>query len=393
MPMPNREVRRDHWWVDTGRKMFWDALRRPRHFWLGNPFGALSTDLRAGLIDAQVEATRPAISAAVGFGGVILLLASLLEAARATPGIGYGPLWTLAAGCGVLAVAVAVWRLQAWRARAALVLGATALTGMVLSVPPHEVAGEVHARIGLFHLVPITLLALLVRPLATWLLVAVLVLVSLLRVELGGSPPGGLWMYWLYITANIAFGLMLRGYRAGFAMDAYRVRHQLWAQANTDALTGVYNRAGWNRLVAEHYQLAAATQRPVSLVFFDVDNFKRINDTWGHKHGDEVLQALGRALVARQDEHTWAARMGGEEFVVLLVDATPEAVERFCSRVSEEFAQATGEIVATLSAGVAHRRPGETMAQQLKRADMALYQAKHLGRDRVEVDGSEGAGI
>ena len=200
-------------------------------------------------------------------------------------------------------------------------------------------------------------------------------------------------MYWLYITANIAFGLMLRGYRAGFAMDAYRVRHQLWAQANTDALTGVYNRAGWNRLVAEHYQLAAATQRPVSLVFFDVDNFKRINDTWGHKHGDEVLQALGRALVARQDEHTWAARMGGEEFVVLLVDATPEAVERFCSRVSEEFAQATGEIVATLSAGVAHRRPGETMAQQLKRADMALYQAKHLGRDRVEVDGSEGAGI
>lgn len=368
--------------------MFWAAMRRPLQFWFGDPFGSLSADLRAGLVDAQVEATRPAISAAVGVGGLILLLAGMLEAVDATPGIGYGPAWTLAAACGVLTMAMAIWRLQAWPVRTGLVLLATALTGMLLSVPPSGVTVDVQARAGLFHLIPITLLALLVRPTATWSLVALVLVLSQVRVALHGPPAGGLWLYWLYIAANIAFGLMLRGYRVGFALDAYRVRHQLWAQANTDALTGVYNRAGWNRLVVVHYHTAATAGSPVSLVFFDVDHFKRINDTWGHKRGDEVLQALGRGLLARQDDSVWAARMGGEEFVVLLVDTPPDAVERFCERVREDFAQAAGDIGATLSAGVAHRRPGETLAQQLKRADMALYQAKHLGRDRVQVDAS-----
>lgn len=383
--MRSREIRRDHWWVDTGRRIFWAAVRRPWRFLFGNPFQSLSADLRAGLVDAQVEATRPALSAAIGVGGLILLFAGVLEALGATPGIGYGPVWTLVAACVVLVTAVAVWRLQAWPVRTVLVLLATALTGMFLSVPPSGVTVDVQARAGLFHLIPITLLALLVRPVATWLLVLLLVLLSLVRVALHGPPAGGPWLYGVYVAANIAFGLMLRGYRAGFAADAYRVRHQLWAQANTDALTGVYNRAGWNREAVVHYHTAAKAGRPVSLVFFDVDHFKRINDTWGHKRGDEVLQALGRGLLTRQDDNVWAARMGGEEFVVLLVDTPPDAVLRFCQRVREEFAQASGDVGATLSAGIAHRRPGETLGQQLKRADMALYQAKRLGRDRVEI--------
>jgi diguanylate cyclase (GGDEF)-like protein len=391
--MPSRDSRRDHWWVDTGRETFWAALRHPRRFWFGDELSTLAPHMREGLIAAQVEATRPAFSAVVGISGLILLLAGVLEAVGATPGIGYGPGWTLAAAGGVLVISVALWRLQAWPVRLSWALVATVLTGVFLSVPLPGTAVDPHARVGLFNLMPISLLALIVRPLATWTLVAVVLLVALLRVVLHGTPAGGPWLYWLYTVAIVAFGLMLRGYRTGFAVDAYRVRHQMWAQANTDAWTGVLNRAGWNRLVVVHYHAAVEAGRQVSLVFFDVDNFKRINDTWGHERGDEVLQALGRVLLARQDNRLWAARMGGEEFVVLLVDAQREAVERFCHRVRDEFAQAAGDVGATLSAGVAHRQPGETLGRQLQRADAALYQAKHHGRDRVEVDLSGAAGV
>lgn len=391
--MPSRDSRRDRWWEDTGRQTFWAALRQPRRFWFGGGLGALTPDMRDALIAAQVEATRPAFTAVVGISGVILFLAGLLEAAGATPGIGYGPGLTMGAAGAVWAISVALWRLQAWPLRLSLALLATFLTGIFLSVPLPGSDVDPHSRIGLFNLLPITLLALIVRPLATWALVGVVLLVALLRVVLHGTPEGGPWLYWIYIAAIVAFGLMLRGYRTGFAIDANRVRHQLWEQANTDALTGVFNRAGWNRQVIAHYHAAVEAKRNVSLVFFDVDHFKRINDTWGHERGDDVLQALGRVLFARQDDRVWAARMGGEEFVVLLLDAQPEAVERFCHRVRDEFAEVAADVGATLSAGVAYRLPGETLGSQLHRADAALYQAKRLGRDRVEVDGSSGTGI
>lgn len=389
--MPSRDSRRERWWVDTGRQTFWATLRHPRRFWFGGDLDELPPDMRDGLIAAQVDATRPAFTAIVGVGGLVLLLAGVLEAAGATSGIGYGAGLTITAACGVIAISLALWRLQKWPVRLTLALLATAATGVFLSVPLPGIPVDVHARVGLFNLIPIGLLALLVRPLATWLLVAVILLVALLRVVMHGAPPGGPWLYWLYTAAIIAFGLLLRGYRTGFAVEAYRVRNHLWEQANTDALTGVFNRAGWNRMVVLHYHAAVEAGRPVSLAFFDVDHFKRINDTWGHERGDEVLQALGRVLHARQDDRVWAARMGGEEFVVLLVDTPPDAVERFCQRVRESFAEAIGGI-GTLSAGIAHRREGETLGQHLHRADAALYQAKHLGRDRVEVDALDRAG-
>lgn len=389
--MSSRESRRDRWWVDAGRQTFWATLRHPRRFWFGGDLGTLPPDMRDGLIAAQVDATRPAFTAIVGVGGLVLLLAGVLEAAGATSGIGYGAGLTIAAALGVIAIAVALWRLQKWPARLTLALLATATTGVFLSVPLPGIPVDVHARVGLFNLIPIGLLALLVRRLATWLLVAVILLVALLRVVMHGAPPGGPWLYWLYTAAIIAFGLLLRGYRTAFAVEAFRARHQLWEQANTDALTGVFNRAGWNRMVVLHYHAAVQAGRPVSLAFFDVDHFKRINDTWGHERGDEVLQALGRVLHARQDDRVWAARMGGEEFVVLLVDTPPDAVARFCHRVRESFAEAIGGI-GTLSAGIAHRMEGETLAQHLHRADAALYQAKRLGRDRVEVDALDRTG-
>lgn len=386
--MSGRESRHEPWWVDTGRRTFWTSLQAPRRFWLKGGLDTLDGPARDTLVTAQVEATRPAFSVVIGIGGLFLMVVGAMEAMGATPGIGYGAALTVLAGLCVVAIAVALWRLQPWYLRLTLTLVAMGMVGMFLSVPMPGVDTYVLARIGLFNLLPITLLALLVRPMATWLLVAVVVLVSILRVALHGTPPGGLWLHALYLVAIVALGLVLRGYRTGFAIDAYRVRQQLWDQANVDALTGVLNRAGWNRVSVPLYQDAAATDRPTSLVYFDVDHFKQVNDTWGHERGDEVLQALGRVLHARQDDRIRPARVGGEEFAVLLVDMTEEEVMGFCRRVCDEFAQTVDAAGVTLSVGVAHRLPGEAMHMQLKRADGALYVAKRRGRNRIEVDGS-----
>jgi diguanylate cyclase (GGDEF)-like protein len=120
-------------------------------------------------------------------------------------------------------------------------------------------------------------------------------------------------------------------------------------------------------------------------VFLDIDHFQRVNDTYGHATGDRVIQQLGQILRERAGERCLCARLGGEEFVVLLIDQAPESVEGFVQRVRREFQEAAHDTGVTVSAGVAHRIPAESMGQHMRRADLALYEAKAAGRDRMRV--------
>src|SRR3546814_21198338 len=108
--------------------------------------------------------------------------------------------------------------------------------------------------------------------------------------------------------------------------------------ASTDALTGLSNRAGWERDATRVYEDAGHRDAPRSLVFFDIDKFKDVTDRWGHAVGDEVLRSLGAALAARLGPDCYAARLGGAEFIALQIDAVPAAVERFAQRVGADFA-------------------------------------------------------
>jgi diguanylate cyclase (GGDEF)-like protein len=123
----------------------------------------------------------------------------------------------------------------------------------------------------------------------------------------------------------------------------------------------------------------------LSFAFFDIDHFKVVNDTHGHDAGDQVLQALGRILRARMDRECISARLGGEEFVVLFAGRTPVQVEELVREVREEFEREVAAFKVTVSAGVAHRQPAEPMDQHLRRTDIALYEAKRAGRDRLVV--------
>ncbi len=366
--------------------------RPPRVGWPGllyfltrQSIRSLTPEERQKLISAQVEATRPVVSGVILSGAFILAFIAMFEAAGVAPAIGY-PWWVVmivaitVAGC-----ALAIRLLDDWRPRLLLTLLATVLVGIFMSIPPPGVVAPLPTRTGLFQLLPIALMALMARRASLTAMVGVIVGLAALRVALHGGPPAGQALYWLNTATVVGFGLLLGGYRTDFAVATFRIRQRLHRQANTDELTGLHNRAGWNRDATEAYDRAISRGRSASFAFFDIDHFKHVNDRHGHDTGDRVLQRLGQIIRERMGEGAVAARLGGEEFVVLFVGQPPEAVEGYVQRVRAAFAESAREFGTTVSGGVAHRHAGESMGQHLRRADIALYEAKAAGRDCMVV--------
>lgn len=358
------------------------VLHSLRGFFARESIQGLDGAEREDLTQAQLRATRPIVSGVLLCGAVLLAIITLFEMAGATPSIGY-PGWlqmlvaSLVAGC-----AAAVARLPQWQHRLVLTLVATLLLGIFMSMPLPGATGQLALRTGLFQLLPLALMALMVRPVSLLAFALLIVAMAQLRIVLYGAPGTGSALYWLYTLTTIGFGLVLAGYRSDFAASAWRMRRRLVQQASTDPVTGLLNRNGWSeRAEAAHARAAAGV--PLALVVLDIDFFKRINDRLGHDGGDAVLQRLGAILQARAGARGCAARIGGEEFAVLLEGHDARSARTFAERVRSEFGGEHEGAVTTLSAGVAEHRPGETLRELMRRADLALYSAKHEGRDRV----------
>ena len=160
-------------------------------------------------------------------------------------------------------------------------------------------------------------------------------------------------------------------------------------QARTDALTGLLNRRGFESQMAFAMALARRSTRPLSVIAVDVDHFKRVNDTYGHEAGDEVLRRLARTLETRLRGSDVIARLGGEEFVALLPDTDLEGARAIAQTLVTAMAQQQDPVVGTItvSAGVASMRGADdTGTAILRRSDIALYEAKGQGRNRVCVE-------
>jgi diguanylate cyclase len=159
----------------------------------------------------------------------------------------------------------------------------------------------------------------------------------------------------------------------------------------TDSLTGLANRKYFDRELERCLAEAAAGAEGLCLVLMDIDHFKKINDTFGHMAGDEVLRLVGHSLTQHVRPHDVAARLGGEEFAVMLPDASLRAASTVaehirCRVMGMQFVKrSTGETIGrvTISAGVAACRRGETPWSLMQRADTCLYAAKRHGRNRV----------
>jgi two-component system cell cycle response regulator len=159
--------------------------------------------------------------------------------------------------------------------------------------------------------------------------------------------------------------------------------------ALTDSLTGLYNR----RYLADHLerslQRARETGKPVSVVLIDIDHFKQVNDGHGHAVGDEVLRAVAQRVNGNLRNFDMVARLGGEEFVIVMPDTPGEigymVAERLRDRVARDpIVTASGKLNVTISMGVAAYAGGdETPDDLIKQADAAMYQAKRSGRNRV----------
>lgn len=187
-------------------------------------------------------------------------------------------------------------------------------------------------------------------------------------------------------TGNIIFKFLERG-----SIEAL-TNQQLFEKANRDALTGAYSKGALLEKAPEAVKRAESMGEELSLIVFDIDHFKKINDSVGHPGGDYVLRELGRIvgsnLIRGSD---FFARYGGEEFVLLLA-ATPEktaieVAERVRATIqSTAFVFEGRTIPVTVSVGVAIRQAHETdWTQIFDRADKALYHAKQNGRNKVTV--------
>lgn len=211
-------------------------------------------------------------------------------------------------------------------------------------------------------------------------LLAVTVLGS---VQLYGIAPHWTWSDDAALLAGAFEAIVLSLGLAERAASVRRQRDQARLLAGTDPLTGVLNRRAWR----EAMQARLSRGDGVSVLFLDLDHFKRVNDRIGHEGGDRVLRLFVDVLRAALRERDVVGRYGGEEFVVGLARADAAAACAVAERIRAGL-HARGEgmvpgMALSVSIGVATRRPGEALDELLRRADAALYDAKHAGRDRV----------
>ena len=164
-------------------------------------------------------------------------------------------------------------------------------------------------------------------------------------------------------------------------------------QAETDSLTGVFNHRAFLTLLGKAMSVEARVDRRLPVLLVDLDHFKRVNDTWGHQIGDEVLRHFVKMTQTCLRQGDVLGRLGGEEFAIFLPQASEgeasQVAERLRAQVAAQPCQtARGPVALSVSIGVALCEPGERPEAALGRADRAMYQAKGEGRNRVQIWGA-----
>jgi two-component system, cell cycle response regulator len=179
---------------------------------------------------------------------------------------------------------------------------------------------------------------------------------------------------------------------------------QVEQMAATDGLTGLYNRRHFQTVVEQMYSESRRYGHDLSCVMIDLDQYKQLNDTFGHQLGDDILRVVGRILKANMRRADIAARYGGDEFVLLLPHADGAEASRLVTRIRDEYRKASAELIRTDGGGKRHATIDFTKGMGMSigvasvianasgnaedlvaTADGALYASKTAGRDRVTV--------
>jgi diguanylate cyclase (GGDEF)-like protein len=162
-------------------------------------------------------------------------------------------------------------------------------------------------------------------------------------------------------------------------------------EAKTDALTNMLNKKALNDELKKQEEFYKRFKRNYSVIFFDIDHFKNVNDTYGHDAGDVILKSVGLILNRYSRDIDIVGRFGGEEFIIIAPETEKEGAYKFADKIRQviektKFMYKKTRIKITISAGVAERKEVNSMEEIVKLADERLYKAKNSGRNRVEVN-------
>jgi diguanylate cyclase (GGDEF)-like protein len=296
---------------------------------------------------------------------------------------------------GGLVMAILAWLCRRWASEGRLHAASFAVVffgGVMASV---ACWGAYHRGSDMLGAFPICMILVIIGSLFAprlWVLllgfVATLVLpTSVLLDALATSDPADQSVYRSLVMFTFATALTFYLLGNRIKRSYFNLLTDQRNQTLRDSLTGLYNRPGWYEkaeVVHGSHPGTAAT-----VLYIDIDHFKHVNDALGHAEGDRVLQDFARTLSGNLDPDALAARLGGEEFVVLLPTATPEAARALATKIRSAMAGTSGlDESITVSIGIARQQSHETLEHVVLRADHALLRAKRLGRDRIEVAGS-----
>jgi diguanylate cyclase (GGDEF)-like protein len=192
----------------------------------------------------------------------------------------------------------------------------------------------------------------------------------------------------LALTGVMVFVALLSGYISRVRVELSKLLRKIEDMAQKDALTGVFNRRHLNEtLVNELQRYERQARQGIVLCMVDIDHFKRVNDSFGHPVGDQVLVAVAQSLGQSIRSIDYLARYGGEEFLMLLdIPATQDwmiVCERARVGINKLQISAINNQRVSVSIGVAHCVTGDSVAAMMSRADQALYQAKQDGRNCI----------
>ncbi len=178
--------------------------------------------------------------------------------------------------------------------------------------------------------------------------------------------------------------------RIGVTVNNLRLRENLRQQSIRDPLTNLFNRRYLEETLERELRRSARYQRPLGIILFDIDFFKRYNDTYGHEAGDQVLHSLGNFLLSHLRAEDIACRYGGEEFVLLLIESNlqdtcqrADTIREGISKVQVEFQDRLLEPIHISGGVAAFPEHGISLMDLIRAADKALYAAKHQGRNQI----------
>lgn len=352
------------------------------------PGGGLTTDERTRYADRQRANMRPLMRFGLGAGAFLFSAHLAWDAlfGSLTPQTVIARL----SCAGLLLALIPLLQLSLFKKRPELILyaGVTTAAIFVSLVATYVTAGIHYATGGL--LLMILVISALAPSLRAATISSVLLTGTFATVVL--ARTGNLHLFEsasVFVISGAVIGCVMSEVRDRIRQRVFGLEVELERVARTDALSGVLSRRAFVDSSTIEFQRAQRYGYPLAVLMIDIDHFKALNDTHGHAAGDEAIRMLGETCRRMLRTSDLIGRMGGEEFAVALPHTDAVAAEPLANRLREaisalRLSSKSGPVQFTISVGVAMRARGDLgVLDTLARADHALYDAKHAGRNRV----------